>query len=246
MGVKIVRPPPKVVTKKAVAAGKKGTLPPMPEPVKKKFRARASTIDWPNLKETWMLSHLNNKPMTLGQVALKFNASASTVANKSSEEKWAEELAFKMKNRDDIVATALTERSTQAVQRLNEDFITAEVEVRRRHALMAKGLQAKGMAALKAIKIEHLKPMEAIAMLRLGLDEERLALGLDEKAAPGGAEESKTLDKEYRPIVEQISDHKRVQQMGVALLRRLQQGSSGQVEDAKILTSVGITPGQTK
>jgi Mn-dependent DtxR family transcriptional regulator len=244
MPLNIKRPPPKVPTVRETRRVLRGELAPISESERKRqqvredeFKKRAR-VPWPELKEMWILSHLKKKPMTLDQVAAEFKVSPQTVYNKSSEQGWSKELAFRMTNRDEIVASALTERSEQAIQVLQERFIADEVEIRKRHVLIARGLQVKAMARLRSFPVDKLKPMEALALLRLGLSEERAAAGIpDTYEKPDTPPEGSALGQ-YKDILSQFKDHDRIKEMGGELLRRLQK--MGSVTDATILNSVGL------
>lgn len=208
---------------------------------------RSSRIDWVALKETWMRAHMNNESMSLEEAGKMYGASKSTVWNRSSQERWAEELAFRIKNRDDIVGEAIKARSEEAMARLQEDYVTNEAEIRKRHAMIARGVQAKAVRRLQAVKIEDMKVSDAISLLKLGLDEERRALGLAEVYDPtGGTAAGNTLPAEYKPLTLQFAEHKKTQELGVELLKRLQSiaraRSPTEVSDAVILDAVGLGP----
>lgn len=51
-------------------------------------------------------------------------------------------------------------------------------EVAARHVRIAKGMQAKGLAALQLLEPERLTPYQAMRLLQLGADIERRALGM--------------------------------------------------------------------
>lgn len=202
-------------------------------------RGKRSKYDWMNIHKTWEEAALAGKPMTLDQLADEFKVARSSVYNKSAKGKWTSELAFKMTNRDTIVASALQTRSELAIAKLQESFIGDEFEVRKRHALMAKGMQAKAIRRLQDIDSKDLRPSDALAMLKLGLDEERRALGLPEVYDPAKGGKSDDSHPEYKPLVQQMQNHKQVQAMGVELLKRLQK--LGQpISDANILKEVGL------
>jgi hypothetical protein len=59
-----------------------------------------------------------------------------------------------------------------------------ETEVRRRQAGMARVAIAKALEALKYIKASDLSPNEAFRLLKLGLEQERRALGIPNVMPP--------------------------------------------------------------
>lgn len=183
--------------------------------------ARPAKINWWEVKETWVQSHLQDAPLSLIEVARKFKIEYVTVRNKSSAEKWREELEKRMKEYEEIVTKKMHERTSAVLDKMNEEFVGNELEIRQRHAAVARGLQAKAVKRLSTIPIENLKAMEAIAMLKLGIDEERRALGL-----PDVFVRTDTVDAahtEYKSLVEQMGDHARVKNMGVQLLKFLKE-----------------------
>src|SRR5207237_8009910 len=63
-----------------------------------------------------------------------------------------------------------------------DEAIGREVDVRFRHARLARSLQQAALERLVAIRPGSLSVKLAVEMLRIGIDAERMALGLDEVA----------------------------------------------------------------
>lgn len=173
---------------------------------------------WDQLREEYFERMLNGDPITLKDLAEKYGFSHNTVKEKSSDQKWAKQIIKLKEQREQLIGEKLAERTSLVIDKLNDDFATNEVEIRRRHALIARGLQIRAVKRLKEIDMKDFGPRDALAMLKLGLDEERRALGLPEFYV-GGFEDK--AHPEYRPVAEQIGGHKKVQAIGLMLLKAL-------------------------
>lgn len=190
---------------------------------------------WASLKEEFLELSLTGKDIHWPTLAGKYGFKAQTARHKASTQKWYAEIEERRKLREDVLEAKLTQRTSMALDKLNEDFATNEAAIRKRHATFARNLQVKAVKRLHEIDLKDLTARDAIAMLKLGLDEERFALGISqvyEGPKDGGA------NSEFKPVVEQIGGHQRVQKIGMLLLSALQ---SSDVD--KILTEddVGLT-----
>jgi len=119
---------------------------------------------------TTNLNPQNEKPYTLRKVADAWGLQYGTVRNHASNDGWNEELQ-----------TAAAKQSAEVVKIAQDHFIYDEVEIRRRQANIAKFAMAKAVERLRNLTLNELSPREAIELLRLGLVEERKALGMPEK-----------------------------------------------------------------
>jgi hypothetical protein len=175
---------------------------------------------WREIKDEWMLSRLAGKPVSVAELAKRYNISEGTIRNRSSSEKWSAELSDRMESQEAVLSRAMVERSEAALEELRRDFIGSEIEVRRRHAIMARGMQLKAVQRLTLLPPDQLSARDALAMLKLGLDEERRALGYAETYV---APKSTPLNAEYNEEVVRMADHEQIKTMGVAFLKLLQQ-----------------------
>lgn len=186
--------------------------------------ARAK-YDWVHIKETYFQSYIQKSagavPMTLVALAKKFDVDYDYLRNRSSRQKWPEQLAERLKLFDQEVASRLAATRSAVTEQLQEEFVGNELEIRTRHAKVARGMQAKAVQKLINVKADELKPSEAIAMLELGMREERRAMGMSETyEKPSG--EGK-LHPEYKDIQQQMGDHSQVSRRAAALLKALKE-----------------------
>ena len=92
-------------------------------------------------------------------------------------------------------------------------MVETEIEIRQRQAQIARFLTDKALRRLINLPPEQLTKKEAIELVRLGLGEERKALGLPDKQ-----EVNSTLEiKGQYSVVDQITHH----QLGEALFNKL-------------------------
>lgn len=208
----------------------KGTKFPTPTHIVERREAEQSDAvirkaKWAAMKEEFIELSITGKDIHWPTLAGKYGFQPQTARNRASTQKWYGEIETRRKEREDLLETKLAERTHLALDKLNEDFATSEAQIRKRHALMARGLQVKAIEAIKGMKPSELSPKDAIAMLRLGMEEERFAMGMKETADPDNAVKGHT---EYNPVVEQMGGHKRIQGIAGVLLKALQ---SQDVED---------------
>ena len=188
---------------------------------------------WASLKEEWIDCIINNRPITWGLLATKYGFLEQTVRNKASMEGWAKEVGQRQAQHNALLEEKLTERTTGALEKLNQDFMTSEASIRGRHATIARGLQAKAMRRLQDFDMKDFKPRDALAMLEIGLREERYAMGMKEIANPQVDDINKT-NAEYKPVAEQMGGHKKVQQVGLALLKMVRDLPIEEIMDAQV------------
>lgn len=186
---------------------------------------------WDALREEYFEAIMAGKVVTLHAMAIKYGVNHQSVRNKSSKEKWPAQLEAKKKEREQLVAEKLAERTSLALDQLNQEFVTSEVEIRKRHALMARGLQVRAVKRLKEIPLEAFTARDALTMLKMGLEEERRALGLPEYYVQERDEDKH--HGEYKSVAEQIGGHKKIQSIGMQLLKALrEQADTYDIEDA--------------
>ena len=195
---------------------------------------------WASLKEEFIELSITNKRIHWPTLAAKYGIPVQTARNKASTQKWHAEIEARNKAREDILEQKMVERTAMALDELNKDFASNEASIRKRHATMARGLQVRAITRLRDIDLTQLTARDALFMLKLGIDEERFAMGMTQVYEPpkGGEKPS-----DYTPIVEQFGGHQKVQRIGMLLLDALKGSNIDdmQVEDASV---VG-TPGET-
>jgi hypothetical protein len=198
---------------------------------------RHERADWLLMKEEWMESHLQKKPMNFRQLAEKHKVSWAVVRNKASKGKWVEELEKRLSAFDLEVAERMKRAATAVTEQLQEDFIGNELEIRRRHAKVARGIQGKALQRISTAEISEMRVSDAIALLKLGMDEERRAMGMpDNYTAPSA---SGKLHPEYKNIAEQTAEHGSIAKKAGQFLLALKKATE-ESADLKDLVTEGL------
>lgn len=181
---------------------------------------------WAAMKEEFLELTITGRTVFWPELAAKYGFSPQSARNKASQQKWYAEIETRRREREDILDKKLTERTSMALDELNRDFATSEVAIRKRHATMARGLQVRAIARIKDLKIETLSARDALTMLKMGLEEERFAMGMKQVFE---GDLSTPEDPTYKPLVEQMGGHQRVQRVAGVMLKALQE--SGVIEE---------------
>ena len=173
---------------------------------------------WASMKEEFIELTITGQGVHWPTLAAKYGFTPATVRNKASVNKWYADIEKRRVEREDVLEKKLTERTTMALDELNRDFATNEAAIRKRHATMARGLQGRAISRLKEIPMTDFTPRDLLAMLKLGIDEERFAMGMSQVYEGAPIESS---DSTFRSLVEQIGGHQKVQRIGMVLLNAL-------------------------
>ena len=146
----------------------------------------APEFDWGAIKIDWMAENLRagQKRFTLKQVAKKWGVAYGTVKNKAYRDGWRNQLTQAKAARD--------KRSSVIVARY-------ETEVRWYQARVARAAIVK---ALKALTQLDLTASEVIRLLKLGLEQERRALGIPKLRPP---EHHPPKDDEYESVEDKMA-----------------------------------------
>jgi hypothetical protein len=187
---------------------------------------------WAAMKEEFLELSITAKDIHWPTLAAKYGFKPQTARNRASVEKWYSEIAKRRQLREEVLEEKLTERTQLALEKLNEDFATNEVAIRKRHATIARGLQVRAVGKLREVEPDKLSVSEALKMLELGLREERFAMGMPE-TYEGKSGPVSDVPSDYKPVVEQLGGHKRVQSLGVAILKALQGVALEEPEDVE-------------
>ena len=149
----------------------------------------APEFDWGAIKTDWMAENLRagQKPFTLKQVAKKWGVAYGTVKNKAYRDGWRNQLTQAMAERD--------KRSSVIVARY-------ETEVRWLQARVARAAIVKALKALKQFKPKDLTASEATRLLKMGLEQERRALGIPKLRPP---EHQPPTDDEYESVEDMMA-----------------------------------------
>jgi len=161
---------------------------------------------WNLVKEDYLARNLtvrNGPAASLRDVALAWKLPYKTVRNHAAAERW----------RDELRARTL-EQATELASQIKAQNLADETALRLRHAETARQAIHKGLERLNSLNAQDLSPREAIELLRLGLSEERKALGYGERSDLGTPAASAD-----PAIDQQQARHRRMEVLGAALLR---------------------------
>jgi lambda repressor-like predicted transcriptional regulator len=130
-----------------------------------------NTVNWGAIKADYINSKLGpKKGMSLRTLAEHWSVSYGTLRNKAATENWNAAITEEEQIRAERVTVIVREREVQE-----------EAEVRLRQARVARMALSKAEARLKELNPSLLSVREVIDLLRLGLVEERAALGFAER-----------------------------------------------------------------
>lgn len=165
----------------------------------------AKVIDWVAVKADYFSENLvpgEEGQFTLKALSVRWKIAYKTVRNRASTEKWTEELRQK-----------IAEQRVSILQRVQDGMAETEAVVRQRQAQVARFLLDKALTRLMSIPPEQLTKREAIELARIGLTEERKALGLADRQEVTRIMEINAPSS----VAEQIARH----QLGEVLLSKL-------------------------
>lgn len=127
-------------------------------------------MTWDRLRIEFLTENLSGdrlRAYTLRELCEKYSLNYGSLRNVASSEKWGAQLTEMVKSKRD--------KSTEVVQAVQ---MVNEVEVRVRQAQFARLTMNKAILRIQAIDPAKLSVKEAVELLRLGMQEERKALGL--------------------------------------------------------------------
>lgn len=134
------------------------------------------TLD--QIKEQFIRARIDGKPIDLKELAYQHGRSHAALRQAASKGAWTK-----------LAIVACTKREEQRIANQNAalaslfaESIETEVQIRRRHARLARVLQQAALRRLLAIEPGELSAKLATEMLRAGIEAERSALGLGDEA----------------------------------------------------------------
>jgi len=154
-------------------------------PPSKKMRT-GSRILWGKLKKEFMTRNLSSDDedhISASMLAAEYGLVIKTVQNRAAKEKWYGELRDLRELVTTDVKDTIFPDQQAVVTRIKADAINEEVAVRRRHLVIARNVLVKASMKLKNIKPEDLTIREALDFMKLGITEERRALGIPDETS---------------------------------------------------------------
>lgn len=177
-----------------------------------------SKVDWARVREDYIVQNLDpnrERPYTLKEVAEKWHVSYGHVRNIASEQKWREQLREHAQKRAD-----------ESIEEARKAIAFDEAEIRVRQQKLARLAQALAGKKLQEIVndpdlIAKMSPREATELLRIGLDQERNAVGLPREYAV--TELPDTEDDKYESPLVKMRRHQRMKVLGERLMELMQE-----------------------
>jgi hypothetical protein len=186
---------------------------------------RRTRKNWLVIRDEWVSLKANGSSISLREFGKQRGINYNHIRIKSSEDKWAAAVANRTKDIEQRVNDQLIQRSADAITAVRQALASDEFEVRERQATIARGMQKKAISRLDTIPVDQLTAKEAIDMLRIGMEQERRALGIpDEQRVEM---RGRVIVSREQEIFEQhLLVHKNVQQAVGAALKLLEDKSN--------------------
>jgi hypothetical protein len=185
-----------------------------------KKEVKETHTNWVKLKQEYITKRLmgalvSDSRLTLKDFAEQHNLTYTVLRNHASAENWEEDVrkleAAQTKAQLDSIALALR----KGIEKIADDFATRELEVRKRHSYFAQMMQDKGAQALACADVRKMTVTEATNLLKFGISEERLAMGMPDQISEHlitpGARRGETAE-------DHIREYKRLQKLKNKLL----------------------------
>lgn len=130
-------------------------------------------INWDVVYLHWLSENLRIdrvSPYLYKDLAKKFNIAEKTVRTHAAKGKWQNKLNEK-----------LLEQKQEIVSKVQAQQIVSEAEIRLRQAEISQKMIDKAMVKFESISSEDLSVKQAIELIKIGMVEQRKALGLPDK-----------------------------------------------------------------
>lgn len=174
----------------------------------------AKPLNYDALLQHWLMENQyeavedrKGRKYSLADLARDFGVALRGLKVRSRADRWPEQLrSYLEKRRDTMMRIVATHAGFD------------EAEIRSRHARIARHALAKAAARLNEVKPEDLTISAAIALMRLGFEHERTAVGIDKgRLFQGGGlepavaellEEERDFKRAARQLADAISAHR--------------------------------------
>ena len=131
--------------------------------------------------EQYLRARIGGNPVTLKELAAQHSRSYDALRKAAARGRWSSKAAIATAQRDADVAAKMRQLNPLTTCVL-EQAAESEVDVRCRHQQPARCLQQAALERLVSIRPGELSVKLAVEMLRIGIDAERMALGLGDVA----------------------------------------------------------------
>lgn len=139
------------------------------------------TVPWKDLKDDFFTENLKEGGRyTLKELALKYKVNVKTVNSYAAKHKWYRELReARLEVQRDVEKGMITDRE-KVLDAVKGKALNDELVVRQRHLSLSRKLLIAANERLKLIDPKKLTIRETLEFLKLGIAEERKALGMVE------------------------------------------------------------------
>lgn len=170
------------------------------------FQPQAGSLRWEGIKEDYISQNLVRQK---GQPAFNFKDAAAAhkvsyhyLRQIAATQKWNQQLKERIE-----------ERKRTAIANIQNVSLYDEIEIRTRHASyarLASSLAYQKLNGLKKADIGKMSIKDAIELLKIGLSEERVALGIRDGSEPPPPAEQRTLsDTQVFAVARRVIELKR-------------------------------------
>lgn len=145
------------------------------------FYQKNGKRNWNLIREDYVTLKVNGSPMTMREFAKRHHVQLPYLHRLSSDQKWGEIVKQRVEDINNRVTDQLVQRSADAIGLVRQSFATSEAELRERHAKISRDIQGKAITRLNQIPVSKFTAREAIDLLRMGMEQERRALGIPDE-----------------------------------------------------------------
>ena len=182
-----------------------------------------SKHDWNVIRAEYLRQNMERPRgsgvFTLKNLADHYKIPYVTIRDKSSSQHWHKLLSNLLVARDSTTELHDMVKGELATDRLAEDEVNREVNVRVRHARFGRAMQAKALERLAKVDPADLRVFDAIALLRLSIEVERDALGIAKAGTLEHAQEGG--NKSYASVAQAVTEQEQLRELGVKFLKHL-------------------------
>ena len=172
------------------------------------FQPQAGSLRWEAIKEDYIAQNLTRAKgqpaFNLRKLAEAHGVSYHYVRQIAATQKWNKQLKERIE-----------QRKQEAVANITGVALFDEIEIRTRqatYARLASSLAYQKLSEMTKEDIKKLSVRDAIELLRIGLTEERVALGIKDTGAPPPATEERQLsDQQVFAVARRVIELKRGQ-----------------------------------
>jgi hypothetical protein len=188
---------------------------------------RAGQRNWKAIKEEFVTLKANGSSISLKEFGAKKHIGYPFIRQKASEGKWTQAIEDRIRDVDARVSEQMVQRSADAISSVRQALASDESEVRERHAKIARDMQGKAVRRLNEIPISELSPREAIDLLRIGMEQERRALGIpDEQRLEINGQHHIVVSREQEIFEQHLLVHQNVQKAVSEAIKLLEDKSN--------------------